>query len=90
MLHIYIYDISHLRVKGLFCVEACSERACKTDAPVGNGDQACLSAASLSLVWETAIMSPADIIGNSTAITQTLQVATEQFTSSVEQAWANS
>jgi hypothetical protein len=36
---------------GLSCVESCSERAFKTDVLVGSSDQACLSAASLSLVW---------------------------------------
>jgi len=46
---------------GLSRVEACSERACKTDVPVGSSDQACLSAASLSLVW--AAPSPDEIIG---------------------------
>jgi hypothetical protein len=49
---------------GLSCVEACSERACKTDALVGSGDQACLSDASLLLVWAAATRSRAEIIGN--------------------------
>jgi hypothetical protein len=47
---------------GLSCVEACSERACKTDILVGSGDQACLSAATLSLLW-AAPTSPGEIIG---------------------------
>jgi len=42
---------------------ACSERACKTDDLVGSGEQACLSAASWSLVWAAAKRSPAVIIG---------------------------
>jgi len=47
---------------GLSCVVACSERACKTDVLVGSSDQACLSAASLSLLW-AAPKSPGEIIG---------------------------
>jgi len=61
-----------------------SEQACKTDALAGSSDQACLSAASWSLVWRGAeIRSPAEIIGKN-AITDTLQVLDEHFTSSVE------
>jgi hypothetical protein len=54
------------------------------------GDQDCLSAAPLLLVWETSIRSYAEIIGNKPAITEILQVAAKQFTSSVEEAWAKS
>jgi len=65
-------------------LEASSERACKTDALAGSSDQACLSAASWSLVmaW-AAIRSPAKIIGEKNAVTDTLQVVDEHFTSSV-------
>jgi len=44
-------------------LEASSERACKTDALAGSSDQACLSTAFWSLVWEAAIRSHAEIIG---------------------------
>jgi hypothetical protein len=43
-------------------VEAWGEQVCKTDAVVGSSDQSCLSAASWSLVWATAVMSPAEIV----------------------------
>ena len=66
----------------LYCLEASSERACKTDALAGSSDQACLSATSWSLLWGTAIRSNAEIIGKKNAITDTLQVVDEDFTSS--------
>jgi hypothetical protein len=72
----------------LSCVEACSERACKTGALAGSSDQAYLSAASWSLVWAVAISSRAEIIGNADSNTESLPGADEHFTSSVELARA--
>ena len=53
-------------VNGAVLIEASSERACKTDALAGSSDQACLFAASRSLVRDGgkgAIRGPAEIIG---------------------------
>jgi hypothetical protein len=50
-------------VNGAVLRTSVSQSACKTDGLAGSSDQACLFAASRSLVWATA-MSHAEIIGN--------------------------
>ena len=65
-------------------MEACNEQACKMDAQVGSSDQACLSAASSSVMWSAVLKVPLRSSGKQTAITSTLQVADKHFTSSVD------
>ena len=69
---------------GLSRMKACNKQACKMDAQVGSNDQACLSTASWLLMWAAVITVPLRSSGKQTAITSTLQVANEHFTSSVE------
>ena len=54
------------------------------DAQVGSSNQACLCAASWLLMWAAVIRVLLRLSGKETAITSTLQVADEHFTSSVE------
>jgi len=71
-------------------MEACNEQACKMDAQVNSSDQACLSAASSSLMWSAVIKVPLRSSEKQTAIISTLQVADEHFTCSVEMERAKS
>jgi len=69
---------------GMSCLEANSERACKTDALAGSRDQACLSAASWSFVCGGSDKESCwDHRGKKNAITDTLQAVDEHFASSV-------
>jgi len=65
-------------------MKACNKQACKIYAQVGSSDQACLFAASWLLVWAAVIRVLLRSSEKQTAITSTLQVAGEHFTSSVQ------